>query len=157
MPSLYGTHHGNADEKGRVMLPVELKSQYGPAAKKAFFIKQSIFHKALELFTAASWDEYSADTNEVDTFSKEGTDFLLMFNAGVRKVFLDSNGRFNIPVELFEFAGIKKEVVMTAMKDRVLIWDRKTFEKFMNDNRPHFEKTTENVMGPIKRSKKDAK
>jgi len=27
----------------------------------------------------------------------------------------------------------------------------------MADNRQHFEKLTENVMGPIKRSKKDAK
>ncbi|HKR03295.1 MAG TPA: division/cell wall cluster transcriptional repressor MraZ [Bacteroidia bacterium] len=157
MPNLYGTHHGSADEKGRVMLPVELKNQYGAAVKKAFFIKQSIFHKALEMFTEKAWIEYSKDTDEVDTFSKEGTNFLLMFNAGVRQVFLDSNGRFNIPVELFEFAGIKKEVVMTAMKDRVLIWDHKAFEKFMSDNRPHFEKTTENVMGPIKRSKKDGK
>ena len=157
MPDLYGTHHGSADEKGRVMLPVELKNQYGTAAKKAFFIKQSIFHKALELFTARAWEEFSKDTDEVDTFSKEGTNFLLMFNAGVRKVFLDGNSRFNIPVELFEFAGIKKDVVMTAMKDRVLIWDRKTFEKFMMDNRPQFETITENVMGPIKRSKKDAR
>lgn len=157
MPNLYGTHHGSADEKGRVMMPVELKNQYGSALKKGFFIKQSIFHKALELFTASAWEEVSEDTQEVDTFSKEGTNFLLMFNAGVRKVSLDSNSRFNIPVELFEFAGIKKDVVMTAMKDRVLIWDRKTFEKFMSDNRQHFEKLTENVMGPIKRSKKDAK
>jgi len=157
MPNLYGTHHGSADEKGRVMMPVELKNQYGAAVKKGFFIKQSIFHKALELFTANAWEEVSKDTQDVDTFSKEGTNFLLMFNAGVRKVSLDSNSRFNIPVELFEFAGIKKDVVMTAMKDRVLIWDRKTFEKFMADNRQHFEKLTENVMGPIKRNKKDAK
>ncbi|MEO5571037.1 MAG: division/cell wall cluster transcriptional repressor MraZ [Bacteroidia bacterium] len=157
MPNLYGTHHGSADVKGRVMMPVELKNQYGAEAKKGFYIKQSIFHTALELFTVKAWEEFEKDTNEVDTFSKEGTNFLLMFGAGVRKVTLDSNNRFNIPVELYEFAGIKKDVVMTAMKDRVLIWDRKVFEKFMADNRPHFEKLTENVMGPIKRSKKDAK
>jgi MraZ protein len=157
MSNLYGTHHGSADNKGRVMLPVELKNQYGSAAKKAFFIKQSIFHKALELFTASAWNEYSKDTDEVDTFSKEGTNFLLMFNAGVRQVYLDNSGRFNIPIELFDFAGIKKEVIMTAMRDRVLIWDRKTFEKFMMDNTPKFENTTESVMGPIKRSRKDVK
>jgi len=157
MSDLYGTHHGNADEKGRVMLPVELKNQLGSAAKKSFRIKQSIFHKALELFTEESWNEFSKDTHQADSFTKKGLDFKIMFTNGVRKIKLDGTSRFNIPVELFEYAGIKKEVVMTAIHDRILIWDKKIYEKYIAEMRPKFESITEDVMGEVRRAKTNGK
>lgn len=157
MPNLFGTHHGNADEKGRVMMPVELLKQLGSSAKKKFRIKEGIFHKALEMFTEESWKEYSKDTHEADSFTQKGLDFKIMFSNGVREIKLDSVNRFNIPIELCEYAGIKKEVVMTAIHDRIFIWDKKTYEKYIAQMRPKAEAITEEVMGEVRRRKSNGK
>lgn len=157
MAHLSGTHSGNADEKGRVMMPVELLKKLGSSAKKTFHIKEGIFHKALEMFTEESWKEYSKDTHEADSFTQKGLDFKLMFSNGVREIKLDSVNRFNIPVELCEYAGIKKEVVLAAIHDRIFIWDKKRYEKHMAEIRQRAEKLTEEVMGEVRRRKANGK
>ncbi|MEP7168277.1 MAG: division/cell wall cluster transcriptional repressor MraZ [Bacteroidota bacterium] len=157
MPNLFGTHSCTADEKGRVMMPVEFLTQLGSSAKKKFRIKEGIFHKALEMFTEESWKEYSKDTHEADSFTKKGLDFKIMFTNGVREIKLDSVNRFNIPIELFEYAGIKKDVIMTAIHDRIFIWDKKTYEKYISDMRPKMESVAEEVMGEVRRRKGNGK
>jgi MraZ protein len=54
-----------------------------------------------------------------------------------------------IPKDLSSFAGISKNVVMAAAGDRIEIWDKKAYEKFINDSTSDFEKLAEDVMGGI--------
>ena len=47
------------------------------------------------------------------------------------------------------FAGINKNVVMAAAGDRIEIWDKNAYEKFINEGTVDFEKLAEDVMGGI--------
>ena len=47
------------------------------------------------------------------------------------------------------FAKITKDIVMAAAGDRIEMWDKKSYEKFINSGTTDFEKLAEDVMGGI--------
>jgi MraZ protein len=147
--SLFGVYECSADAKGRVMMPVAFKKQLTAFLKNGFVIKRSIFSKSLELYPMSTWNEMVKEVNKLNKFVKKNVEFIRMFNYGVMTVELDSNGRFLISKELVIASGIKKDVIMAAAGDRIEIWDKKQYEKFIKENHLNFEKLAEDVMGGV--------
>ena len=155
MNSLFGVYECNADAKGRVMLPVAFKKQLTAVLKGGFVMKRSIFSKSLELYPMATWNEMVKEVNKLNKFVKKNVEFIRMFNYGVMPVELDSTGRFLISKDLMISSGIKKNVVMAAAGDRIEIWDKKAYEKFIKDGTADFDKLAEDVMGGIQPTASD--
>jgi MraZ protein len=149
MNSLFGVYECSADAKGRVMLPVAFKKQLASVLENGFVMKRSIFSKSLELYPMATWNEMVKEVNKLNKFVKKNVEFIRMFNYGVMPVELDASGRLLISKELMVFSGIKKNVVMAAAGDRIEIWDKKAYDKFVKDSSVDFEKLAEDVMGGI--------
>lgn len=147
MINLFGVFECSADAKGRIMLPIAFKKQLAAVSEQGFVIKRSIFSKSLELYPVNTWSEMVKEVNKLNRFVKKNVEFIRMFNYGVKSIELDNNGRILIPKDLVDFAGIKKDIVMAAATDRIEIWDRKTYEKFIKDNTGDFDKLAEDVMG----------
>lgn len=149
MNSLFGVYECSADAKGRVMLPVAFKKQLSTELKAGFVMKRSIFSKSLELYPMGTWNEMVKEVNKLNKFVKKNVEFIRMFNYGVVPVDLDASGRLLIPKDLMAFGGLSKNIVMAAAGDRVEIWDKKAYEKFINDSTKDFERLAEDVMGGI--------
>jgi MraZ protein len=147
MTTLFGVYEGTADAKGRVMLPNAFKKQLAVAMKEGFVIKQSIFSKSLELYPMNTWNELVKDVNKLNRFVKKNVEFIRMFNYGVKPLELDNTSRLLIPKELVVFAGIKKDVVLSASGNLIEIWDKKTYEKNIKAGTVDFERLAEEVMG----------
>ena len=58
---------------------------------------------------------------------------------------------------MMAFAGMNNNIVMAAAGDRIEIWDKKGYEKFINSSTANFEKLAEDVMGGITPSNNDNK
>lgn len=149
MNSLFGVYECSADAKGRVMLPIALKKQLIKEVKNGFVLKRSIFSKSLELYPMGTWSEMSKEVNKLNKFVKKNVDFIRLYNFGVVSIELDSSGRFLISKDLLLFSGIKKNLVMAAANDRIEIWDKKGYEKFIKEGASNFEKLAEEVMGGL--------
>ncbi len=147
MINLFGVYECSSDAKGRVMLPAGMKKQVAKILKQGFVIKRSIFSKSLELYPMNTWEEMSRDVNKLNKFVKKNVEFIRMFNYGVKPVEVDDNTRFLIPKDLMQYAGIKKDVVLAAAVDRIEIWDKKAYEKFVKESSDGFDKLAEDVMG----------
>jgi MraZ protein len=147
MTSLFGVYECSADAKGRVLLPGAFKKQLTEVMKKGFVIKRSIFSKSLELYPIGTWNEMVKDVNKLNRFVKKNVEFIRMFNYGVKSLELDDNARMLIPKDLMAFAGIKKDVVLAAATDRIELWDKRAYEKFVKENSNDFDKLAEEVMG----------
>jgi len=139
------------------MLPAPFKKQLGKAIRKGFIVKRGIFSKSLELYPMDTWNEMIKEVHKLNRFVKKNVEFIRMFNAGVKSLNLDASSRFLIPKDLLDYAGIKKDIVMSSATDRIEIWDKKTYEKFIKDNSGRFEGLTEDVMGNIQPGKPDGK
>jgi MraZ protein len=149
MISLFGVYECSADAKGRIMLPGAFQKQLTEVLKKGFVIKRSIFSKSLELYPMGTWHEMVKDVNKLNRFVKKNVEFIRMFNYGVKALELDDSSRILIPKDLVQFAGIKKDVVLAAATDRIELWDRRAYEKFVKENSADFDKLAEDVMGGV--------
>ncbi|MCX6311012.1 MAG: division/cell wall cluster transcriptional repressor MraZ [Bacteroidetes bacterium] len=149
MNSLIGVYECNIDAKGRLLLPVAFKKQLQTILKKGFVVKRSVFHKCLELYSINEWNVLVKDISKLNRFKKKNVDFIRMFNAGVKPVDLDSSGRILVPKDLVTFAGISKNIVMSAAVNMIEIWDKDCYEKAINDPSVDFGSLAEEVMGAM--------
>ena len=147
MTKLTGTFECKIDNKGRILLPSQLKKQLDGNLKDGFVIKRSVLQSCLELYPMSEWKNVMDKINSLNRFIKKNNDFIRIFSAGVRTLELDSSGRFLVPIDLINNSDLKKNIVMASAINIIEIWDKNNYEKSINDKNVDFVKLTEQVMG----------
>lgn len=147
MVNLIGTYECKADVKGRLMLPSSVKKQLATVLQEGFVLKRAVFQPCLELYPMREWNLLMQKVNKLNRFVKKNNDFIRRFTAGVKVVELDSSGRLLIPKDLHSFAGISKEVVLSSAVNIIEVWDKKRYEKAIDDASGDFAELAEDVMG----------
>ena len=147
MINLIGTYECKADAKGRVLFSAALKKQLQPFLNEGFVIKRAVFQPCLELYSMGEWRLMMAKINKLNRFVKKNNDFIRRFTAGVKMVEFDAAGRVLIPKDLCDFAGIKKQVVLSSAVNIIEIWDKDNYEKAIDAAAVDFADLAEEVMG----------
>jgi MraZ protein len=129
------------------LLPVNLKKQLGDHVNESFIVRRSVFQNCLELHPFSEWKLTMEKINKLNKFVKKNNDFIRMYNAGVRIVDLDSNGRLLIPKDLSKIYFSNNEIVLTSAINIVEIWDKKQYENLINNSADDFANLSESVMG----------
>jgi MraZ protein len=123
------------------------KKQLSPVLQEGFVVKRAVFQPCLELYPMQEWNEVMSKMNKLNRFVKKNNDFIRRFTAGVKVVELDASGRLLIPKDLCQFAGIKKQIVLSSAINIVEIWDKDNYEKAIDDAAMDFASLAEEVMG----------
>ena len=147
MINLLGTYECKADAKGRLMISSAFKKQLSPILQEGFVLKRAVFQPCLELYPMQEWNEVMLKVNSLNRFVKKNNDFIRRFTAGVRVIELDASGRLLIPKDLCQFAGIKKQIVLSSAINIIEIWDKDNYEKTIDDAATDFASLAEEVMG----------
>ena len=147
MVNLIGTYECKVDAKGRLMVPAALKKQLAPVLQEGFVLKRSVFQPCLELYPMQEWNEMMKKINGLNRFKKKNNDFIRRFTAGVKTVEVDANGRLLIPKDLFGFAEMDKEVVLSSAINIIEIWDKDKYENTIGADAEDFADLAEEVMG----------
>ena len=147
MLNLIGTYECKADIKGRVMVPAALKKQLASVSANGFVIKRAVFQPCIELYPMEEWQQLMKKMGELNRFNRKNNDFIRRFSAGVKTVELDATGRLLIPKDLYSFAGIEKNIVISSAINIVEIWDKSKYEQAINDAANDFADLAEDVMG----------
>lgn len=147
MLNLIGTYECKADAKGRTMVPAPLKKQLAPMMADGFVIKRAVFQNCLEVYPMDEWNALMAKMSGLNRFSRKNNDFIRRFTAGVKIVELDAAGRLLIPKDLMDFAGIKKDIVISSAINIIEIWDKDQYEQAIDDAAEDFADLAEEVMG----------
>ena len=147
MINLIGTYECTVDNKGRIMIPAQLKKQLDGFTTEPFILKRSVFQNCLELFPYSEWKLMMDRVNKLNRFVKKNNDFIRMYTAGVKSIDLDSNGRLLVPKDLIAISKLTKNVVLSSSINIIEIWDKDEYEKSINDPKVDFAKLTEEVMG----------
>jgi MraZ protein len=129
------------------MLPAALKKQLSPVMQEGFVIKRSVFNDCLEMYPMKEWDIMASQVNKLNRFIKKNIDFIRSYMSGLKVVEVDGAGRILIPKNLIVFAGIDKEIVLTASVNVIEIWDKKQYESTIKETLKDFGKLAEEVMG----------
>ncbi len=147
MINIIGTYECKADAKGRVMFPSALKKQLKNVLGDGFVIKRSVFNKCLEIHPMSEWDKVVGQVNKLNRFVKKNNDFIRSYMSGLKVVEVDSSGRFLIPKDLFAFAAISKEIVLSSSVNMIEIWDKDSYEAAVAATLVDFGNLAEEVMG----------
>ena len=129
------------------MLPVNLKKQLGEHLNESFIVKRSVFQNCLELHPYSEWKLTMEKLNKLNRFVKKNNDFIRRYNAGVRIIDLDNNGRLLIPKDLSKLYFSNNEIVLTSAINIIEVWDKNSYEDVITDPNLNFVDLSESVMG----------
>tara|TARA_B110000003_G_C16176544_1_gene349699 strand:- start:33 stop:506 length:474 start_codon:yes stop_codon:yes gene_type:complete len=147
MTNLLGTYECKVDIKGRVMFPVALKKQLQNVIGNGFVIKRSVFNRCLEIHPMIEWEKVVNQVNQLNRFVKKNNDFIRSYMSGLKVVDVDGTGRFLIPKDLYLFADLQKQIVLSCSVNMVEIWDKKEYENSVAECLVDFGALAEDVMG----------
>jgi MraZ protein len=122
---LLGTHRYQLDPKGRVSLPSRFREAFADGAVLTLGQDGCLF-----CFPRAEWEVRSGEVRGLPLSDAEGRAYARMFFGKAEAVELDSQGRLLIPQRLRGEIGVRKEVVVLGVFDRMEIWDRDAHERY---------------------------
>lgn len=125
---LIGQYEHTIDIKKRLALPAKFRGELGDKVIITRGIDGCLF-----VYTQESWQKESEKWSSMTISQTEARSFARMMLAGAMEVALDKLGRILIPDYLKEYAGLKKEVIICGLSNRLEIWDEQKWEKYKKE------------------------
>ncbi|MAS52765.1 MAG: division/cell wall cluster transcriptional repressor MraZ [Flavobacteriales bacterium] len=148
MTNLIGEYECKIDAKGRLLVPSGLRKQFSSEAEGELFVKRGI-ENCLELYQKHDWEFVSEKVSSLNQFVKKNRAFARKFISGATQLELDSVGRINLPKNLLEYAGVKKELILFAYGNKIEIWDKAAYDAELDMSDNDFAGLAEEVMGEV--------
>lgn len=124
-----GEYKHNLDEKGRLAIP----SKFRLNLKKGAIVTRGI-DNCLFLYTQQEWDKLAEKLSALPVSQLKARAFARLMLAGAMDVKLDNQGRIILPEYLRSFAGMKKQVIVAGLYNRLELWDEFLWEKYKKQN-----------------------
>lgn len=135
-----GEYHHNIDEKGRLIMPAKFRNDL----KDKFIITRGL-EKCLYVYSLEDWDKLVSKLNTLPFTKKDARIFIRSFFSGAAQIEVDRQGRINITSPLIDHAGLTKECVIIGANDRIEIWAKDEWDKFLDVNSEKLEDIAENL------------
>lgn len=144
MTSFLGEYEVAIDAKGRFLLPAGFRKQLSEGAGERFVINRG-FENCLSIYTVDTWTAISDKINRLNDFKESVREFKRLFLNGATMVEVDNADRLLIPKPLLEYAGVKKDAVLSAQGNKVELWDKDTYYNYLRQKAGGFSKLAEEV------------
>ena len=126
------TYQHTIDAKGRLFIPVRMREELG----QTFYVTLSM-EKCLSAYSSESWERFKEKKRQMSQVNQK---LMRPLFAMAAKCELDGQGRINLPQSLRGFAGLKKNVAIVGVGDRVEFWDSERYAQVAEK-----EMTPENI------------
>jgi MraZ protein len=143
---LMGEYECRLDPKGRLRLPSDLLGQLGEREGLSFVMNRG-FENCLTLYPKFVWDKISQEINGLNQFVKKNREFARYFLRGATPMDLDGADRILLPKRLQEWAGIDKDVILSAINNRIEIWAKDQYDQILADEPEDYSDLAEDVLG----------
>lgn len=120
-----GEYHHNVDEKGRIAVPVKFRL----ALKKGAVVTRGLDH-CLFLYTKDEWQKLAGKLAALPIAKANTRAFARLMLAGAMDVDVDKQGRVVLPDYLRQYAGLKKNVVVAGLYNRMELWDGDAWQAY---------------------------
>ena len=122
---LLGEFKHNVDEKGRLAIPAKFRELFAKGA----IVTRGLDH-CLFVFSLAEWENLAKKLVALPLAQANSRAFARLMLAGATDVAVDGQGRVLVPDYLREYAGMKKQVVVAGLYNRLEIWDAEKWEEY---------------------------
>ena len=104
-------------------------------------VSKGFDEKCLFLFSKESWKRLEEKIMANKIAERSIQNFSRWFFSSASEESTDQQGRTRIPQNLIEYAGLKKEVVIAGLYNRLEIWDGENWSKYKKEA----EKNTDDI------------
>lgn len=135
-----GEYHHNIDEKSRIIMPSKFRYDLG----ETFVITRGI-ESCLFVYPKETWNNITNKLNELSFTKKDVRSFQRFFLSAATICEFDKQGRINISSPLASYANLTKECVIIGVNDRIEIWSKENFDKFLNESMENVTEIAEHL------------
>jgi MraZ protein len=132
--ALTGTYLRTLDEKRRLAVPKRLKDDFGESSLEYLYIAPGT-QRSLVIYSPRAFVRLGDGFNGNHT----QTNYLRLFYSSAERVDLDGQNRIRIPDRLADYAGLKREAYLLGVQDHAELWDRESWDQFLQTNTPAFD------------------
>jgi len=120
-----GEYHHTLDDKGRLAVPVKFRASFAEGAVITRGLDRSLF-----LYTRSEWETLATKLASLPMSQADTRAFARLMLAGAMELEVDKSGRVNVPEYLRTYAGLKKDVVLAGLYNRVEVWDEEAWNAY---------------------------
>lgn len=124
-----GEYQHAIDVKNRMIIPSKFREYLGDR-----FVVTKGLDNCLYAYPMEEWENLEQKLKSLPLSSKDARAFVRFFFSGASECELDKQGRFVIPVNLIDYAGIKKEIVIIGASTRFEIWSKENWDEYNSSN-----------------------
>ena len=140
---LIGQYQHTIDSKKRLALPAKFRGELGVKV-----IVTKGVENCLIVWTEKNWEGESQKFSNLSISQTEARSVTRHFLASATEVSLDKLGRILIPDYLKEYAGLKKNVTICGLSNRLEIWDETKWENYSKNAEKGVEEIV-SKLGPL--------
>ncbi|MBS1258177.1 MAG: Transcriptional regulator MraZ [Candidatus Scalindua arabica] len=141
-----GKHLHTIDDNSRVAIPSSLRKCIDEKKEGKGFVITPGLDKCLAIYSPQHFDELTGKLKELMFTNQKARTFQrLFFSRSSSFVTCDKQGRIIIPQPHKDYAGLKKDVVIIGVMDRIEIWDLQQWNEYEEDHEQNFEKDAEDL------------
>lgn len=123
MAWLVGKYEHQIDDKGRIILPAKFRRHFEEESYLSEYEGD-----CLALWSSSEFESQAKKRAEEETQNPQLANKVRRWAASIHEVKVDRQGRIQIPLPLREYAGLRDEVIITGVMNRVEIWAREKWE-----------------------------
>jgi MraZ protein len=144
----YGEYAHAIDNKGRLILPSRIREVAQAHFVERFFVTRGL-DTCLFMFAEEEWRTVEQKFKTMSFTRQDARRFNRLYFSGAVEVVPDKQGRILIPAYLKEFAGIRRDVMILGVSNRIEIWDKARWQEFYSANLGQFEATAEKLIDDL--------
>lgn len=141
----YGEYIHQIDRKGRLVLPSKIREVAKNNFIDKFFVTRGL-DKCLFMFGEEEWRSQEQKFKSIPFTKSEARKFNRIYFSGAVDITYDKQGRILIPQYLKDFAGIKRDVVIIGVSNRIELWSKDAWQEFYNTSSQVFEQISEGLV-----------
>lgn len=135
-----GEYYHNLDAKGRIIIPAKFRDELNGT-----FILTRGLDGCLTIYSTEKWEKIFEEINKLPETKKATRQYIRMLTANACECTMDNQGRILIPANLSGSVNITKECVVVGANSHVEIWDKATWNAYMDDASENFEDIAESL------------
>jgi len=128
-----GSFEHTIDSKGRVSVPSKFREIIADRYDGRLVLAMD-YDKCLTVYPLEEWEKLEEKIKSLSLMKQEVKDFRRFLLSSATECELDRQGRILIPLAHREHSGIKKNVVLVGIIEKIEIWDAKAWEARNNQN-----------------------
>ncbi len=140
---LIGQYKHTIDNKKRLALPAKFRGELGDKV----IITKGI-EKCLVIYTEKEWGVISGKLSNLPISAPEARSFTRSILASAMEVVLDKLGRILVPDYLKNYGGLRKDVIVCGLSNRLEIWDSEKWDAYNKEAEKGIEEIV-SKLGPL--------